>query len=65
MNGKRILALTAVVLIALLYLATLILAFTGSPNTPRLLMASLFCTIVIPVIIYAWQMVLKIRDKEN
>ena len=64
MNGKRILAIIALVLIVLLYAATLILAFIGSPSTSRLLMASLFCTIVVPVIIYVWQLVWKMRGKK-
>ncbi|HJA71915.1 MAG TPA: hypothetical protein IAA07_10140 [Candidatus Lachnoclostridium stercoravium] len=64
MNGKRILAIIALVLIVLLYAATLILAFIGSPSTSGLLMASLFCTIVVPVIIYVWQLVWKMRGKK-
>ena len=64
MNGKRILAIIALVLVVLLYAATLILAFIGSPSTSGLLMASLFCTIVVPVIIYVWQLVWKMRGKK-
>ena len=64
MNGKRILAIIGLVLIVLLYAATLILAFIGSPSTSGLLMASLFCTIVVPVIIYVWQLVWKMRGKK-
>ncbi len=60
MNAKRIAALVAVVLIGLLYLSTLILAFMGNPHTSGLLMASLFCTIVVPVVIYAWQLVIRL-----
>ncbi|MEY8337093.1 hypothetical protein AALB16_03555 [Lachnospiraceae bacterium 62-35] len=59
MSVKQILALIGVVLIALLYLSTLVLAFWGSSHTSGLLMASLFCTIVIPVVIYAWQLLWK------
>lgn len=51
---KRILALLAVILIALLYLATLILSFFHSEQAGELLMISLVATVVIPVLIYIY-----------
>lgn len=67
MKTKRILALAGVILIAVLYAVTLICAFIGSPNAKNMLMASLFCTIVVPVILYAYQMVYRLskRDKDE
>lgn len=64
MNTKRFFAVAGLVIIALLYIVTLILAFSGSPRTQDALMASLFCTIVIPVFIYAWELVWKLLSKK-
>lgn len=54
MNKKRIVAIVVLVLIALLYLATLIFAVIDSPFARSCLMASLFCTIVLPVMAYVY-----------
>lgn len=51
---KRILALLAVVLIALLYLATFILSFFRSEQAGELLMIALVGTVVIPVLLYIY-----------
>ena len=44
MPGKRIMAIAALVLIGVLYLATLVLSFIDSPLARSFLMAALFCT---------------------
>ncbi len=54
MNKKRITAIVVLVLIALLYLATIIFAVIDSPFARSCLMAALFCTIVLPVIAYVY-----------
>ncbi len=51
---KQVLAIAALVLIALLYLATLIFAFLDHPLAKNCLMAALFCTIVVPVFVYVY-----------
>lgn len=51
---KRILALGAVIVIALLYLSTLILSFCKSEQAGELLMISLVATVVIPVLLYLY-----------
>lgn len=63
MNKKRAAAIIGLILIAALYLATLIFALIGSPFARSCLMASLFCTIVIPVMIYAYLMLLKMTNR--
>lgn len=50
---KRILAGTAVVLLAAMYLCTLIFALTDNPNTMGFFKASIALTILIPVLSYA------------
>ncbi len=56
MNARRILAIAALILIACLYAVTIICALIDSPFARSCLMASLFCTIVVPVVIYAFLM---------
>lgn len=62
---KRILALAGIILLAALYLVTLILAFFSSPATKGLLMAALSCTIVVPCLIYAMMLIARILDNRN
>lgn len=52
-KAKRILALTGVILLVAMYVATLVFALIDSPQSFALLKASIYCTIVIPVIIYS------------
>ena len=58
MNAKRILALTGAILIAGMYIATLILALTGSGNTMNLFLLSILLTIMVPLIIHFFLMML-------
>ncbi len=51
-KGQRILALIGVVILAALYLTALISSFFDSDFARSMLMAALFCTIVIPAMIY-------------
>jgi len=65
MNKKRIGAIAALVIIAGLYLAALVLAFIDSPFARSCLMAALFCTIVVPAVLYAYLMVLRFIHKDR
>ena len=51
---KRILALTAVVIILLLYAATFVLSLLPGDQAKDLLMASIVATVVIPVLLYIY-----------
>lgn len=51
---KRILALTAVVIILLLYAATFLLSLLPDDQAKDLLMVSLVATVVIPVLFYIY-----------
>ena len=62
MNIRRILALIGVFLILLLYGASLVFGIIGSPKALDLLLAALFCTMVIPVMIYSCSILLKNSD---
>ena len=59
MNLRRIFALIGVFLILLLYGASLVLGIIGSPKALDLLLAALFCTMVIPAMIYGCSILLK------
>lgn len=57
---KRILALIGAILLFGMYACTLIFALSGSENSTNLLMASIACTIFVPVILYAYQLLYKV-----
>ena len=52
-KAKRILSLSGVVLLVAMYAATLVFALLDSTNSFALFKASVYCTIVIPAIIYS------------
>lgn len=49
---KQVLAIIGIIIIAGLYIVTLILALIGNENTRPLFMASILCTILVPVVLY-------------
>ncbi|MCD7745702.1 MAG: hypothetical protein LUI13_10545 [Lachnospiraceae bacterium] len=57
---KRVAAMVGVILLVGMYVTTLILAFSSSPQAQNLLMASIVCTVVIPVLIYAMELVARV-----
>lgn len=65
MTKKRIAAIGALILIGLLYLAALILAFIDSPFARSCLMAALFCTIVVPAVVYGYVVLLGRKREDN
>ena len=58
-NLKRLLALIGVILLAGMYILTLILSLTDNSAAGNMLMASLFGTVIIPVLLYAFLLVYK------
>jgi len=63
---KRILALVGAILLLSLYLITFISALTASKHSQAFFQASLFCTIIIPILIYAYMLIYRVtRKKEN
>ena len=53
-NLKRILALLGVLLLLGLYAATFVFALMDSPAAGGWFKASLFCTIVVPAVLYGY-----------
>ena len=65
-KGKRIIAGIGAVLLALMYLATLIFALIDHPATGNLFIGSLICTGVVPVLLYSYMLIYKvISNKEE
>ena len=60
---KRILALAGAVLLAGLYLITLILAFADPTASKDWLKASVVCTVVIPIFLYAYLLIYRYLKK--
>lgn len=59
MKLKRFFALAGVVLLVLMYLATLIFSLMQGELALSLFKASVFCTLIIPVFLYVYGMVYK------
>ncbi|MGI6071099.1 MAG: HAD family hydrolase [Blautia sp.] len=62
---KQILAIAGVVLLLLLYASTLVTALMKSPNSLNLFKLSVGCTILVPVLLYAFLMVAKHLEARN
>lgn len=65
MKLKRILALIGAVLLFAMYASTLIFAFLDHSATKGLLKASIACTILIPVLLYAYTLVYRVAKSSR
>lgn len=64
-NMKRIVALAGVVVLVGVYLTTLITAIFAKSLSSGMFMASLYCTIAVPIIIYGFMTVYKMVHKND
>lgn len=62
---KRILAMIGVILLIGLYLSTLFCALFAKENLMSLLMASIYATFVIPVLIWVYTFIYKLVKKDG
>ena len=63
-KSARILALIGIILLLAMYGSTMVFALIKSPAARGLLMGSVFCTIAVPVLLYAIMLVAKnVRGK--
>lgn len=62
---KRILALAGAILLVLMYGSTLLFAFIDRSKSLGLLKASIACTILVPVLLYAYTLVYKLLKDRN
>lgn len=64
-KAKQILAMIGVILLVGLYVSTLVCALFGGDNFMDLLMASVYATFVIPVLIWAYTFFYKLIKKDD
>lgn len=62
---KRIAALIGVIFLLSLYITTFIAAFTSSDHSMALFQASLYCTIIVPIMWYAYILIYRLLKKYN
>lgn len=63
-KAKQITAIAGIILLLSLYVVSLISAIAAKPYANSLFTASLFCTIVIPVVIYGFMVIYKAVHKK-
>lgn len=59
-TARRIVALIGIILLIGLYGSTLVFALMDSPAAKGLLMGAVFCTIAVPVLLYAMALAAKV-----
>ena len=57
---RQVSALVGIVLLVLIYIVAFIAAIISSPSANSLFMASLYSTLVIPVLIYGFQLICRV-----
>lgn len=62
---KRILAVVLIIFLLFLYGSTIYFAFSSNPNAPNLLKASIYATIIIPVLLYAYHLIYRALKNRN
>ncbi|SHO51898.1 hypothetical protein [Anaerocolumna xylanovorans] len=64
-KAKRIGAIIAIVLLLSLYGVTFYAGLTASPDSKGLLMASLYTTFMVPLLLYVYMLVYKLLKKRG
>lgn len=64
---KQILAIIGIVVLVGLYVSTIVCALSSSDNFMNLLLASVYATVIIPVLIWAYSFIYKLlkKDRDN
>lgn len=65
MKLKRIGALIVVILLVAIYASTIIFALSDSPDAIYLFRASIFCTVIIPVMLYGYIVIHRVFNHKN
>nr|WP_294469590.1 hypothetical protein [uncultured Sellimonas sp.] len=62
---KRILAILGIILLAAMYISTLIFAFLDHSASQGLLKASIACTIFVPVLLYCYTLFYRLLHRND
>ena len=62
---KQILAIIGIIVLVGLYVSTIVCALSSSDNFMNLLLASIYATVIIPVLIWAYSFIYKLLKKEQ
>ncbi len=62
-KGQRILAMTGVILLVLLYIVTLISALLSTPVAPTLFKVCIFSSLLIPLLIWGNMLIAKLLSR--
>lgn len=62
---KRFFAVILVIFLLCLYGSTIYFAFSNHPNAPNLLKASIYATVIIPVLLYAYVLIYRALKNRN
>lgn len=61
---KQILAIIGTIVLVGLYVSTIVCALSSSDNFMNLLLASIYATVIIPVLIWAYSFIYKLLKKD-
>lgn len=64
-KARQIAAIIGIIILVGMYIVTLIAAITSSENTQGLFMASLFCSLVIPIMIFVFTRFYQLTHKDG
>ena len=64
-KGKRIFALIGAIALVLMYISTLVFALIDPSVSGGLLKASIACTVILPVLLYAYSLVYRLSKKND
>ncbi|WP_310604339.1 hypothetical protein [Anaerosporobacter sp.] len=64
-KSKRILAIIGIVLLVGLYVVSLIAALFATKTSASLFKVSIFCTIIIPLLLYAYTMLCRVFRRKD
>lgn len=62
---KRVFALISAILLAGMYLSTLVFALMKNENASNMLMASIICTVIVPVLLYAYTLMYRVLSRRR
>lgn len=62
---KRILAIIGILFLVSLYIITIVLSLTDDPHTMNAFRASIYCTFLIPVLIWAYSFIYQLLKNDH